>query len=633
MSTSPHASHLMTVSFSPQAGAAESEEAAASTLLIIDDSSSRVLRLPESGELVIGRAAEAQIRLLDSAVSRQHARLRIGPHVVSIEDLGSHNGLRVNGERVSKTRELCSGDVIAICGVTLVYRIRHARSQAPRIHESLGPLRSRLEEELARAIQTHRAVSVLSLQPRGEGSLNREQIAAVLSRSLRLIDTVAWDGEAGLWVLLPERDEEEAGRIAAALLAALARISCEARVGTATCPGDGIEVDALLSGAHAAMEAAAPGEIQLAARTMTTVRIGHLSILIADSVMLRLYRLIERLAQSDLPVLLCGETGSGKEIAAHAVHVRSRRASERLVCINCAALPEALAESELFGHERGAFSGAVSSKAGLIEAAHGGTLFLDEVGDLPLAIQAKLLRVLETKKLLRIGDVRERTVDVRIVAATHRDLAQEVSRGRFREDLHFRLNGAVLTLPPLRDRPRELPLLARRFLADACERAGRQHLFIAPATMELLMRYRWPGNVRELRNAMEYAATVATELVLAPEHLPQTLRANESPGPGSSSPSRPPPVESPEAPPSRPDVESRSLTEPGQGFDSLSQAARSILRMNLANKLDATEEALVREALAFTAGNQAAAARLLGVHRKVIERRLDKFGPPSGLGD
>ncbi|MFO0579409.1 MAG: sigma 54-interacting transcriptional regulator [Polyangia bacterium] len=514
----------------------------------------------------------------------------------------------------------------------MVYRLRHAAAPASVIHESLAPLRSRLVEELARAAQTHRAVSVLSIhcaQGRTEGG--RGGITRTLSRILRLIDTVAWDGRAGFWVLLPERDEAEAGEVAASILAALAAPASEARAGTATCPGDGIEVDALLSGAHAAMESAQPGQVRTAATAMTTVQVAGRSVLIADSQMLRLYALIDRLAHGDLPVLICGETGTGKELAAHALHERSRRASGRLVCLNCAALPETLAESELFGHERGAFSGAVASKIGLIEAAHGGTLFLDEVAELPLPVQAKLLRVLETKKLLRIGDIRERPVDVRIVAATHRDLAQEVARGRFREDLHFRLTGAVLTLPPLRERPRELPLLARRFLVDACERAGRPHLFIAPAALELLMRYRWPGNVRELRNAMEYAATVANDQVLEPENLPERLLARAAQGPLPSTISQPPAVAASE--PSTPPPAARATVTPLQNIDSLRQAARSILRMNLANKLDATEEALVREALAFTAGNQAAAARLLGVHRKVIERRIDKFGASPQTSD
>ena len=164
--------------------------------------------------------------------------------------------------------------------------------------------------------------------------------------------------------------------------------------------------------------------------------------------MLRLYSLLERLAASDLPVLIHGETGTGKELAAQVLHARSPRRDKRLVSINCAALPESLAESELFGHERGAFSGAVATKVGLLEAAHGGTVFFDEVGELPASLQAKLLRVLETKRLLRVGDTRERPVDLRIVAATNRRLEEEVSRGRFRQDLYFRLASAVVVLPP-----------------------------------------------------------------------------------------------------------------------------------------------------------------------------------------
>jgi len=440
------------------------------------------------------------------------------------------------------------------------------------------------------------------------------------------METVAWEGEAILWVQLPELDEQDVSALGAQLVAATRQFSPEVRAGTATCPADGFAADVLLAGARAALTAASAGEVRTAATTMTTLRIGERSILVADPAMLRLYALIERLAQGDLSVLIHGETGSGKELAAQALHAYSRRHSARLVSINCAALPENLAESELFGHEKGAFSGAATSKSGFIETAHGGTLFLDEVAELSLGIQAKLLRVLDSGKLLRVGEVRERSVDVRIVAATHRALDLEVAAGRFREDLYFRLNGAVLTLPPLRERPRELPLLARSFLLAACERAGRPPLIIAPATMERLLGHRWPGNVRELRNVMEYTATVVTQALLEPEHLPPSVRGHAS------APVAPAVLPAPAVPtspktadaslePAAPTAESRDL-------QSLIQTARSILRTDVPNKLEAIAEALIHEALAFTSGNKTAAARLLGTHRKVIERRLDKLTPP-----
>jgi DNA-binding NtrC family response regulator len=222
-------------------------------------------------------------------------------------------------------------------------------------------------------------------------------------------------------------------------------------------------------------------------------------------------------------VLIQGETGVGKEIAAAAIHHLSKRQGKPFVSVNCAALPESLVESELFGHERGAFSGAVAAKTGLLETANSGTIFLDEIGELPLPIQAKLLRVLETQRLMRVGDVRERPINVRIVAATNRDLQTEVAANRFRKDLFFRLGAARLTLPPLRDRRRELPVLARALLAEACIRIEREPIEISSAAMYRLQAYSWPGNVRELRNLMDFVAATVEGSTLLPLHIEEQL--------------------------------------------------------------------------------------------------------------
>jgi two-component system, NtrC family, response regulator AtoC len=238
------------------------------------------------------------------------------------------------------------------------------------------------------------------------------------------------------------------------------------------------------------------------------LEIGERTLLIADPVMLHVYTQLRRLALSPLSVLLVGETGTGKDLAASALHAWSKRHEGPFVSINCAAIPEALVESELFGHTRGAFTGANRQKVGLLESASGGTLFLDEIGDLPTSIQPKLLRVLETQRLMPIGSVRERSIDVRVVTATHRDLAADVRAGRFRRDLYYRLSAALVQLPPLRARHREIPLLARRFLREACAGLGRPALKISGDALERLVGHDWPGNVRELKNVMEYAAAL-----------------------------------------------------------------------------------------------------------------------------
>lgn len=239
--------------------------------------------------------------------------------------------------------------------------------------------------------------------------------------------------------------------------------------------------------------------------------IGPHRAVLADPSVIDTYALIRRLARSSMPILIHGETGSGKELAAAAVHEFSTRVGRPFISINCAAIPEALAESELFGHERGAFSGALFAKPGQLELAHGGTVFLDELGELPLAIQAKLLRAIETHEVHRLGDVKPRPIDIRIVAATHRDLACEIAAGTFRQDLFFRIGAARVSIPALRDCPRGLALLPARLLADACMRLGRAPLTLSVAATELVLRHRWPGNVRELKHAMDYAAAAAPD--------------------------------------------------------------------------------------------------------------------------
>jgi two-component system, NtrC family, response regulator AtoC len=279
----------------------------------------------------------------------------------------------------------------------------------------------------------------------------------------------------------------------------------------------------LVAGAQVAPSTAVPCRVDGLDHPYRTLTIGSQRVIVAEPAVARLYELIERLAPVGIPVLITGETGSGKELVANAIHTMSQRAHRPLLSLNCAALHEMLVESELFGHEKGSFSGAIATKAGLIEAASGSTLFLDEIGELAPGIQAKLLRVLESNRVIRVGDVREREVDVRIVAATNRDLEADVVAGRFRRDLFFRLSAATLHMPPLRQRRRELPLLATAFLDEACQHSGRTRMGISEGAMSLLLTHSWPGNVRELKNLMHYlAATVPDEVLLA-EHLGEQI--------------------------------------------------------------------------------------------------------------
>jgi len=299
-----------------------------------------------------------------------------------------------------------------------------------------------------------------------------------------------------------------------------------------------------------------------------------------------------RLAASDATtVLIEGESGSGKEVVARAVHFGSARADRPFLQVNCAALPEHLLESELFGHERGAFTDAHTQKRGLFESAEGGSVLLDEIGDLPAGGQAKLLRLLENKTFRRVGGVSELRADVRVIAATNVDLEERVSEGRFRADLFFRLNVVRIRIPPLREHPEDIPLLTVHFIARFNQEMKRGVRGVAPPAMDLLQAYRWPGNIRELRNVIERAFILhANAEELRPEHLPPELRG----APAGKKAERPP---------------EKLPNVPAEGL-----------------VLEDVEKKLIREALERANGNQSRAARLLGISRDTLRYRLKKHG-------
>jgi formate hydrogenlyase transcriptional activator len=311
---------------------------------------------------------------------------------------------------------------------------------------------------------------------------------------------------------------------------------------------------------------------------------------------------VEIVAPTEATVLLCGETGTGKELLARAIHTRSARRQHAFVTLNCAALPTGLLESELFGHEKGAFTGAVSQRLGRFELAHQGTLFLDEVGELPLEVQPKLLRVLQEREFERLGSARTRRTDARLIAATNRDLAAMVEAQTFRADLFYRLSVFPLQVPPLRERPDDIPLLVRSF-AQQCARRMRKPITTIPAdTLQALIQYAWPGNIRELQNVIERAVILSPGPVLQVPCSDLTPRATEA---------RPRPHETP------------------------APAGRTPIR----NVLEEAERQHILQALQETrwvvAGPQGAAARL-GMSRSTLQRRIQQLGlagcRPYGTG-
>lgn len=562
-------------------------------LLVLKGNSSSLCFLPSRGTLEVGRAPDAAVRLEHPSVSRHHARLMVEQGEVRIKDLGSRNGTRVNGERVVDEPLLYSGDVVSVGNVTLVFH-RGQGAQPVRPLLEVAALRTRLAEELERVRSYERTVSLVALEV-GPTHVPLAELVRAASARLRLMDLVGQVGTS-LVVVLPELEEEAAEDVARQLLEVLSPWAPQARAGLATAPQDGLSGDVLIAAARAAALAAPPGGLRASHPQLYRLELGERVLVVADASMVSTYELLRRLAGSHIPVLVHGETGSGKENAAWAVHYWSpQRSGQPFVALNCAAIPESLAENELFGSERGAFSGAERSRAGLLERSSGGTLFLDEVAELPLTLQAKLLRALDQKRVTRLGDSRERAVDLRIVAATHRVLADEVKAGRFREDLFFRLSAAVVTLPPLRDRPRELPLLARTFLEQACTRAGRPSLVICASTMSVLVAHGWPGNVRELNNAMEYAAATAPGPILEPSYLPGSLGRAWSEV-------TPPPVSS----------------SPGGG------AAPRAFRP-LAEEMRELERQRILEALEAARGVQTRAAQLLGMPLRTLSFKLKKY--------
>jgi DNA-binding NtrC family response regulator len=586
------------------------KDAARFRLLVIGDGVAAASHpLPDEGEITIGRSSGASVRIDHASISRRHVVLRMGVQI-TVEDLGSRNGTRVGERRLEPGQavEVQPGEMIEVGKVTVTVQ-RAGAAGRPRRLWAHGYFEGRLEDECARALRAGGELAMvrIDLAAGGQAAIALEVFAEELAPD----DLVAHYGPREFELLLCDVAPSEAERVASRVAARLSSGGAPARYGLACFPRDGRTPEALVQRACEAVRGEPAGRPEEGA------------LIVRSPAMARLHQLLERVAAGSINVLVTGETGVGKELVAAELHRLSPRAARPLVRLNCAALPEALLENELFGHERGAFTGALSAKPGLFETAQGGTILLDEIGELPLATQAKLLRVIEERKVLRVGALKPRAIDVRFVAATNRDLEAESLLHTFRQDLYFRLSGVTLLVPPLRERREEIEPLARAFVGEACRAAGRSRPpRLTPSAVALLERYGWPGNVRELRNLMERAVLLCAGAEIGPELLPVEKMGATLPPADRAAVWEPPTDQSPVGA-ARAAPGSRSL----DGAEPISIEGGRPPPPGL-SPAELAERARIAAALERCAGNQSAAARILGMPRRTLVLRLDQYDLP-----
>jgi len=580
-------------------------------LLVSAEGLLRAHPLPERGEVSLGRGSGNTIRIEHPSVSRRHAVLRVG-NTLEIEDLNSANGVRVHDRAVPRQGRapVAVGEAIEIGEVLLVVR----RTTAPARPRRLWPhgyFEGRVEEQCARAERSGETFAVLRLgiEVPPPGGVIEE----AFSVTLRALDVLALYAPGEYEVLLVDIDAVEAERALRRLVAYVEQRGGRLRVGMAVYPRDASTPEAMIARACDAVRGLADGNAgdddpeASVSRAMRSV-----------------YEFVEQVAASDISVLILGETGVGKEVMSERIHRLSPRHKGPFVKLHCASFSDSLLESELFGHEKGAFTGALAAKPGLLETGQGGTVLLDEIGELSLPTQVKLLRVLEERKVLRIGALTARSIDVRFIAATNRDLDAEVARGRFRLDLYYRLNGVSLMIPPLRERPEEIESLARRFIRQASARMQRREVpQLSPEALERMLKYSWPGNIRELRNTIDRAVLLCGRDPIRVEHLPTEKM-------GATLPAVPRAVAADDTGSVAFDSTESTHRVPRLPIGDVAPTATPppAAEGGLAERIDALERQQILEALDRCAGNQTRAAKMLGISRGKLVARLEAYGIP-----
>ncbi|MBI4706032.1 MAG: sigma 54-interacting transcriptional regulator [Deltaproteobacteria bacterium] len=577
-------------------------------LLICHHGGAEAVGLRPQAPVVVGRELPADVVIDDPTLSHCHARFTLAQQGVAVEDLGSHNGTFVGGERVERATVQPGGELALGQVVVRVLAAQHGSAARLGLYAH-DRLCAELGQEIERARFFGDALSVVHVRaaPRGAPESHLARWIDRVSRKLRPVDRLAGYGSEAVHLLLPRLAPEQAFSLCKAIVRPGASGEASLRCGLASFPAAAGTADDLLAACRrAALEADERVPLRLAAAGWASegklddhfAPAAQRGPVVQSEIMRRLFETVDRIAATVIPVLICGETGTGKEVVARAIHERGPRRERRLVCINCAAIPAQLVESTLFGHERGAFTGATQQHRGVFESAHGGTVMLDEVGELPAPVQAALLRVLETKRVTRVGASSEIEVDVRVVAATNADLGQMCVGGRFRRDLLYRLEAMTLIIPPLRERRAEIPALARLFLEEASRLNGCAVRGIDDEALAVLGRYDWPGNVRELRNVVDRAVVLARGALVTVEDLPAGLRRGAS----------------------APAVADRTAAAGGPAPGGAREPA------DLKAHLQRCEAEHIVAALRAVGWNQSEAARLLGIPRRTLVHKIKAFG-------
>ncbi|MFH1017785.1 MAG: sigma 54-interacting transcriptional regulator [Pseudomonadota bacterium] len=569
-----------------------------------------VLTLKE-GTIVGGRTREAEIFLNDNQVSRRHVQFITRGGETKVADLGSTNGTFVNGDRLTGEHDLVDGDEVQVGATTFRFSTHNPLDGSRLGIKTHAYFETRVAEELDRADRYKRPLSIVMVglsvseeeaEEKHEEILKAKypKIVEYIKSMIRTMDILAHYGKFELEILLPETGRAEALRLAK-------RIATDkiidrrifVSLGIASFPDDGQSSEVLIEKSRQALKLARKSPDERIVQLKDEVRrltVLNKEVIVKSEKMAQIFELAERIAKSTISVLIQGETGVGKEVVAETIHSKSDRGKKPLVCVNCAALTETLLESELFGHEKGSFTGADHLKIGLFESAIGGTIFLDEIGEMPQKTQAKLLRVLQAKTIMRVGSNREIPTDVRVVTATNKKLEELVAKGIFREDLFYRLNAATIVVPPLRERRDEIPYMVESFTQQFCRENRIPTRKVAPDAMDLLVRYYWPGNIRELKNTIERAVVISDGDTITKEALTSKLTTESD------------------------------ISEPFSSAPGGTVASGATTVGDIKEVVAAYERDIIINALKRSDWNQTKAADLLKLPRRTLVSKIKKYG-------